>query len=233
MNLKVTAHMLDGRINSHDGLFNLDSILAYAWMKEHHPDKLYNSEITRDGLVEPSLPLEWRGDHWASSSGFFVQYKESIEHYHRRFNDKEAQDYIDFGKRRGSVNTKSGEFKAYRMPQPIRLIPKIEFYAMGNKDEIERLLNTHITNVGKKGAQGYGAVREWTVEPIEEDWTETGPYGVMRPTPFDGELPSGERYQVRQSGTKPPYWLRDNQEICIIPNTRRESLAKATIARTV
>ncbi|GGE47784.1 hypothetical protein GCM10011391_28190 [Pullulanibacillus camelliae] len=227
--LKITAELLDGRVNSADGLFNLDSLIAYAWMKENEPDRLYNGDIMRDGLIEPDLPLEWREDHWAASSGFYIQVSESIEYWHRHLNGDRAERYVDFNGKRGTINTKSGEYKAYRMPQTIRVIPSIEFYAMGDPIEIDRLLTKYITNIGKKSSQGYGHIKSWTIRPVEEDWTEKGPYGIMRPTPFNGELPNKEVYQVRSYGLKPPYWLKDNQSICLIPNVRRDYLVKSAI----
>ncbi|MED0680346.1 hypothetical protein P4T20_13765 [Aneurinibacillus thermoaerophilus] len=235
MPLKVICHLLDGRVNSADGLFMLDSILAYAWMTENHPDILHNSCPGKDGveLIHPTLPLQWRGAYWAASAGFYIEYGQGIEYWHRRPNDTDAARYVDFQGKRGKIETKSGFMKAYRMPQIIRTVSSIEFYAVGDKKEVSRLLNRYITNIGKKGAQGYGAVREWEVIDWPEDWSEKGPYGIMRPTPFRGELPSVETYQVKKAGVRPPYWLPENQEVCIIPNVRRNELAQSTAPHSV
>lgn len=228
--MKVICLLLDGRVNSSDGIFSLDSILAYAWMMENHPDVLGNTNPMKTDLIKPELPLEWREDHWAASSGFYIQYKEGIEHWNRRPNDTDAATYCDFRGKRGKINTKAGEMKAYRMPQVIRFISNIEFYAVGDIEEVRRSLSTYITNIGKKGSQGYGAVLSWAVMEHEEDWSEIGPYGIMRPVPFTGTLPKNEVYQIRMFGIRPPYWLKENQEICMIPNVRRDELAKSEIA---
>ena len=221
--MRVIAKLLDGRVNSSDGLFNLDSILAYAWMLENHPDAVFNSEIARDGFIEPILPLaKGKDGRWKSSSGFYTQYQEITEYWHKKINDFDAAFYLDFRGRRGKIDAQKGETKAYRMPQVIRIISDIEFFAVGDIEEVQRLLNTYITNIGKKGAQGYGYVKKWIVEEWHEDWTERGPYGIMRPTPFTGELPDGQTYQIRMYATKPPYWLKENQTICIIPNVRKK-----------
>ena len=225
--MRVIAKLLDGRVNSSDGLFNLDSILAYAWMLENHPDAVFNSEIARDGFIEPILPLAKGEDgRWKSSSGFYIQYDEITEYWHKRFNDSEGALYIDFKGKRGKVNTQAGETKAYRMPQVIRIISDIEFYAVGDIEEVRRLLNTYITNIGKKGAQGYGYVKEWAVEEWRGDWTEYGPYGIMRPTPFDGKQILDREYQIRIYGIKPPYWLKENQKVCVIPNVRVKKIER-------
>lgn len=225
--MRVIAKLLDGRVNSSDGLFNLDSILAYAWMLENHPDAVFNSEIARDGFIEPVLPLVKGEDgRWKSSSGFYIQYDEITEYWHKRFNDSEAGLYLDFKGKRGKVNTQAGETKAYRMPQVIRVISDVEFYAVGDIEEVRRLLNTYITNIGKKGAQGYGYVKEWIVEEWHEDWAEYGPYGIMRPTPFDAKQMPKREYQIRVYGIKPPYWLKENQKVCVIPNVRVKKIER-------
>lgn len=225
--LKITAKLYDGRVNSNDGLFNLDSILSYAWMEENHPDQLRNGDIRRDGLLKPSLPLRVDGDgRYSTSSGFYYQYSEMVEYFHKRFDDYEALRHLDFQGKRGKVNTVAGDYKAYRVPQLIRVVGDIVFYAFGDRDEVKRLLSTYIFTIGKKGSQGQGVVAEWVVEEFTSDWTEKGPYGIMRPTPFVGVLPDdGEVYQIRKFGIRPPYWLPENTKVCMIPNVRRDELA--------
>lgn len=221
-NLKVVARLLDGRVNSNDGIFNLDSILAYAWMLVHYPDDLFNNNLQLDNLVEPNLPLaKDENGRWKTSLGFYKQYTELIEYWHKKINDFDAQVYVDFGKRRGKIDSTSGEYKAYRMPQLIRVISDIEFYCVGDPEEIQKYLSL-VTNIGKKGAQGYGYVKEWVIEEIEEDYSETGPYGIMRHIPFTGSLPmDGQNYQIRKMRLKPPYHLHVDRVPCIVPNVRR------------
>ncbi|WP_042512449.1 hypothetical protein [Heyndrickxia coagulans] len=133
--------------------------------------------------------------------------------------------YVDFGGKRGKINGASGEFKAYRMPQMIRIVSDIEFYAVGDPNGIRHLL-AHITNIGKKASQGYGYIREWAIEESEDDYTDIGPYGIMRARPFKGELPDdGQAYQIKKIRMKPPYHLHTGQVPCIIPNVRRDQLA--------
>lgn len=226
-NLKITARLLDGRVNSNDGLFNLDSILAYAWMLENHPDELINNSLKLDNLIEPELPLARDKDNrWKVSLGFYKQYAEKVEYWHKKPNDFDAAFYVDFNGRRGKIDTQKGEYKAYRMPQLIRIISNIEFYTVGDPDEVKRLLG-YVTNIGKKGSQGYGYVKEWIIEEVEDDYTDIGPYGIMRTKPFTGsELPNdGQTYQIRKMRLKPPYHLHIDRVPCIIPNVRREKLA--------
>ena len=223
-NLKVVARLLDGRVNSNDGIFNFDSILAYAWMLSHHPDILQNRDLRMDNLIEPDLPLaKDEQGRWKSSVGFYKQYAEIIEYWHKKINDYDAHIYVDFGKRRGKIDSQKGEFKAHRIPQIIRIVGDIEFYCVGDSNEIKKYLK-FVTNIGKKGSQGYGYVKEWVVEEIEEDYTKVGPYGIMRFTPFTGELPNdGKAYQIRKTRLKPPYHFHVDRVPCMIPNPIKES----------
>lgn len=223
-NLLVTAKLLDGRVNSNDGLFHLDSILAYAWMLVHHPDILQNRDLRMDNLIEPNLPLAKDEDgNWKASLGFYKQYDEKIEYWHKKINDFDALQYVDFQGKRGKIDSQKGFYKAYRIPQIIRIIGDIEFYCVGDPIEIQKYLS-YVTNIGKKGSQGYGYVKEWLVEEVEDDYSDIGPYGIMRPKPFTGELPNdGQVYQIRKVRLKPPYHLHTDRVPCIIPNVRREA----------
>lgn len=222
-NFKIVARLYDGRVNSNDGLFNLDSMLAWAWMKQNHPDELMNSKVTEENLIEPDLPLEKDADgRWLCSVGFYKEYSQRIEYWHRRINDFDAAKYVDFNGRRGKINGASGLLKAYRIPQIIRIISDVTFYCTGEQNEIEKLL-FEVTNIGKKAAQGYGAVKEWIVEPTRE-WTNK--YGIMRYKPFRGILPDdGQQYQIKVIRTKPPYHLTAEAIPCLIPNVRRDDIA--------
>lgn len=221
-NLKVVARPLDGRVNSNDGIFNLDSILAYAWMLSHHPDILQNRDLRIDNLIEPELPLaKDEQGRWMASVGFYEQHAEIVEHWHRKVNDFDAQHYIDWNNKRGKIDGVSGEYKAYRMPQLIRAIGDIEFYCVGDKQGLIELLKS-VTNIGKKGSQGYGHIKEWIIEEVDQDYSEVGPFGIMRYTPFTGVLPNdGQTYQIRKMRLKPPYHLHIDRVPCMIPNVIR------------
>lgn len=85
----------------------------------------------------------------------------------------------------------------------------------GNKDEIERLLNTYIHSVGKHRNDGFGLVHEWDIEVAEFAPLDTVICdGVLiRPVPefalehFDF-IPSGAPYQVNWTQ---PYWKPRNR----------------------
>lgn len=197
--------MWNGQIATYDGYLPLDGILAYAYMRRHHPEKLEEGTIkSAEELIPIELPLEKRGsgDDWyyACSFATFDCLEEVKRYWHKRLDQRLAEDLVDFGKRRGTVDVKSSSYKAYRMPLNIMLIPKLEWYAVGDHAEIESLLK-YITHIGKKPAQGYGRVASWKVEPWEEDLSH------QRPTP--------DQNGNMMMAIRPPYWLNEHQRMCV------------------
>ncbi len=189
---------MDGRVATTDGYLALDGILAMAWIRKYRPE-LVGQPPDFDNFVEAELPLEKRGEcddwYWACSFACFEVLKEDRRYWHKRFDQDLGEQYIDFNGRRGSVNVKSAQYKNYRIPLNYILIPKIEWYAVGDKAEIEILLQ-YITHIGKKPSQGFGRVREWTVEEWPEDLS------WLRPIPD----PNGDDF----AAIRPPYWYYDN-----------------------
>lgn len=223
--LRVTAFMSDGRVASSDGRFPLDSVLAYAWMAEHHPDRVWFNYAASDQSIDPDLSdaLERRGEGedwcWACSLGQYRRVQEFIEFIHKRTDQAAAERYIDFGKRRGKIDTSAGPYKNWRLPVIVQLIPSVEWYCVGDADEVRRLLR-HITHIGGHRGKGYGLVREWTVEPWPEDWSVYGPEGqLMRAVPD----PAG----TEMCGIRPPYWSMRNQRMCRVPEVGRRGRVEA------
>jgi CRISPR type IV-associated protein Csf3 len=78
---------------------------------------------------------------------------------------------------------------------------------LGHRPSIEALLR-FTTHLGKKTAQGWGAVRAWRIDPIPEDWSVHRDGRLMRAIPATaGQL----------TGFRPSYWLRKNQTFCALP----------------
>lgn len=195
--LKVTAYMQTGKIATTDLYLPLDSILAEAWMRKHYPERMAGSQssISPDDFIVPELPLERRGEgddwYWACSFACGEPRQEEIVYWHKRFDQALGEQYVDFRGRRGKIDTRSGGYKSYRMPLVTYLVPRLEWYAVGDADGIRELLRD-VTHIGKKRAQGYGRVARWSVEDYPEDLSH------LRALPDSG----GE-----EMGIRPPYWL--------------------------
>jgi CRISPR type IV-associated protein Csf3 len=220
--IRIQAIMQDGRIGTTDSFLPLDSILAAEWMRRHHPEAYYNasSHMLTNGLIDADLPFERRGQgdnwYWACSFNTEAPVHEYIMHWHKRFDDH-LDKYIDFGKRRGKIDTKSGKYKAYRMPLVVQLFDKLVWYAVGDSGAVLDLCQG-VTHIGKKSSQGLGAVDYWTVEPWLEDWSVARDGQITRGIPVELGLPPGvERANVQLYGIRPPYWLHQHQRPCFMP----------------
>lgn len=213
--LRVTAVMADGRVASIDGRLFLDSIMAYSWMLENHPEQVTLNNAATDKAIDIDLScaLEKRGEgddwFWACSMGQFEEKCETIEYAHKRVSPMAAERYVDFGRRRGKIVTGGGPYKSWRKPILVKLIPSVTWYCVGDAEEIKRLLEP-ITHIGGRRGSGYGLVREWRVEPWDEDWSVYGRNGeLMRPLPD----PNG----TEEQGIRPPYWSPRNWRVCRMP----------------
>lgn len=216
---KVTCKLMDGRINSADGLLFLDSILYHAWFLKYAPevfDGTQRKEEHPEWKCNFGLPLtRLPGNRYAASCGFYTQYEQHIEYWNKRpdFTSGTNGKYLDA---KGKIDTAAGALKAYHFPQIIRTVSDIEFYGVGTIAKIKDLLS-YIPAIGKKPAAGWGMVREWAVEPFEKDWSTDGKYGLMRPMPVE-EYSLKTSYRVMDCAVRPPYWKNINMELCYIPN---------------
>lgn len=216
--LKITAHLLDGRFSSADGILMFDSVLYHAWFLKHAPHVL-------EGVYKPEqigyvgLPLVHLEDNrWAASKAVYQEIDKIVEHYNKRpdFFASDKLDYLDMDK--GIISDSVGLYRAYRNPQLIRTVKDgiLTFYAVGKKDKIEELLNLMI-GVGKKTAMGFGIVDRWDVEETEEDYTTEHPeHGLMRPI----EVEKADKtyvYPIMEYAIRPPYWKTINQRLCYVP----------------
>lgn len=220
--IKVTAHLVDGRLNSADGIVMLDAILYHAWFWRHAPHVLEGiGSAEYDGYT--GLPIrQLPGNRWAASRGIYEEIGQAVEHINKRpnFFNSDKLDHLDMEK--GIISDSVGLYRAYRIPSVIRTVKDgiITFWAMGHADEVQSLLDA-IPAVGKKYAAGYGIVARWTVEECVEDYSLWHPqYGLMRPVEAGSEEAKGldlTGYPVMQYGVKPPYWKAKNMRLCHVP----------------
>lgn len=208
--LRITATLQTGQVCTYDGRLSLDGLLSWVWFREHHSELLAYGAHEKD-WPDAVLPLERRvPDHdpgawyWAVSLGQYTVQGEYIFHWHRRFAANRER-YLDLsGRKSGRINTAAGYMKVYRHPVPVILTPEITWYAVGDSDELRRML-AKVSWIGKNRSQGFGLIAEWRVEPWSEDWSERGPDGrIMR------DLPVPEDQAEGVEGIRPPYWHRRN-----------------------
>lgn len=217
--MRIIAHMQDGRVAGNDPHFPLDSVLAAEWMRRNHPEAYYNasSHMLTNEIIVAELPFKRLGvsDLWYWSCSFNQGKKlgEYVLHWHKRFDDQLEQ-YIEFNGKRGRINVKSAQFKAYRMPLVVQLFDQLIWYAVGDINAV-RDLCYGVTHIGKKSAQGLGAVDYWEVEPWTEDWSITDGSKLTRAVPL-ADVPQDIAGRLKRHGLRSPYWHVANQVVCAI-----------------
>lgn len=222
--LKITAKLVDGQIDSTDGIIMFDSILYHGWFYKYAPHVLEGQgDDGWSGYI--GLPLrQLANNRWDASRAVYKEVARSVQHINRRPDFFAADKYDKFSDNKGIISDSIGEFRAYRMPHIIRIIEGgiLTFYAVGHKDEIEELLS-YIPAVGKKCSVGWGIVKEWIVEEIDDCYTTYHPeYGLMRPIEVDSEEARRadfdlSKYPIMQYAIKPPYWKQKNLRLCYVP----------------
>lgn len=117
------------------------------------------------------------------------------------------------------INTSSGEFKSYNAALPYSATDSLTFFFEGDADRVVDLIETHVPAVGKKRSQGFGRIRDVSVEDVSQT-IETAIYHngrVLRALPiaFTSRVVPGISYERRT--VRPPYWHHDNQAMALRP----------------
>src|SRR3990172_8470722 len=164
--LRITAHLRTGVVA--DRWLPLDAVLLYQASRERFGVQQATTPGGDPGGEDVTMPLlkihngEWYWYYacsWAqpqpshgTPGGWWIA--EGKDHWNKRF-DSRFMDLVDFGSRRGKIIVEQGRYKAYHMPVFYYAALRIEWYAVGDRAEIERLLCCG-THLGKKRSQGYG-----------------------------------------------------------------------------
>lgn len=135
----------------------------------------------------------------------------------KRFESKHAR-LADFGKARRRINTSSGLYRSYNVPMPAKSLASGWFVFRGDGYVVRDLLETWLIGIGKKVTEGFGWIEEWRLEESALTWREIL---ALRPVPVRlaphlGIETTGRRQELH--AWKPPYWLRRNCELCLMPD---------------
>jgi hypothetical protein len=222
-NLKVTAHLQCGVVT--DETLPLDSILYYYAMR----DAFGPQELTvPGGHLKDVVPLQVKSPfkvinpgtpQWFNAASF-AQWStpcvEGDDHWNKRFDQSQAH-LIDFKGRRGRVIIEQSRYKSYHMPVYYRHALSVSWYVVADAERIRALLR-FVTHIGKKPAQGWGAVLRWEVEPWRADWSvKDGDGRLMRAVPIGSPEPGRVYERMMFVGFRPSYWDRRNQAMCCVP----------------
>lgn len=215
--LIVTARLRSGFAASDPWSPTLDGILAYWTMRERLGEEEFALQSARRDLMGPveGLPLgvERHGDWWwyQCSAPCYEQKALVRRHYHRRFDAQHAERYL--AAQKGRIQVKAGPYKSSRLAAQVRIAAEVRWHVIGDGEAIERLLG-RCRQIGGHLGRGYGAVREWRVEPGGDEVMAR----AHRALPVDYAAANhidGERLLW---GLRPPTWLPCNLTECVLPH---------------
>lgn len=215
--LKIRAYLQTPVVS--DQYLPLDGILFNHFVRDNFGVQIATKSRQGDAAIwtDKLLPFAKRNgiskNDWYYACSFAIWsacvLRGTME-YAKRFDTHLAVDYADFGKKKAKVDTSRGEQKNYFIKEYTFNAEYVEWYCVGDKKEIELLL-PFCTHVGKKSAQGAGAVFKWEVESTQFDWSVNDADGkLMR------AIPSPESNFVY--GIRPSYWHPQNQTRVLMPN---------------
>lgn len=207
----ITAELVTPIIHAERHATNLDSILSSAAMTDHPVAGKYN-EAT---VVPLPLALAWVSPDglplWACTPLRPIgEGMDGAEYWHKRYPSHRAE----FGSKL-NANTTAGRYREYRVPVKTQHIERLGALAIGNSDEVIRLLTGYITHIGKKGSMGFGRVARWSVTVADHTLDDVL---ALRPVPvayYTGQLPHGKIEPSR--GWTPPYWFAPRWADCVVP----------------
>lgn len=223
-NFKVIAHMKTPMV-AIDPII-LDSIISAAKAKEILGEDFYTGDNiagTREDIESMLDPiLDKQNGVYCASMGLGDN-REYVGSWSKRWDDKN-DDVVEFkGRGKQRVDIGAGFYKNYHMPLVLKSYKTLNFYVRGNIEEVKRLLENYIFYLGKKGSQGYGQIRKWEFEEMEENWSVWKDNKPMRPIPvrhceeyIETQMKTGEPINARQHPVIPPYWRKET-ELCLIP----------------
>lgn len=247
--LQITAHLAGSISLARPSDIALDGILATQVMRQHYGADFYTLPDPAEWLTFARLPLALRGSpssaveqaetgyvlfdaathrkdesqwYWAcSTTQIDVRGRDTL-YWNKRFDTHPAlSDHIDFGGRVEKIIIEQGRYKAYHMPLPMLVADRVVWYAYGDAEQVERLL-FGVAAIGKKRAQGNGAVLHWQVEEMADDWSEWRYSQLMRSIP--GSLIDTEQVQplnLEYVAYRTPQWHPHNQAMCVTKAVRR------------
>lgn len=220
--LRIRAYLQSGVIS--DPYLPIDAILYSAACRDsieaHHVMSRPGESSVREslGVKLPIRKANTKHDTWFYKSSFAQWPRNTIEDsqaYSKRVNVKRTN-LIDFGKKKGKIETARGRYKGYYIKVYYRHCLHLDWYVDGDKEAIERLL-AHVTFIGKKASQGWGSVLSWQVEAWPEDWSVRNGQGeLVRSVPID--KPSFIY------GLRPSYWNPKHQFNVVLPRVTRFAL---------
>lgn len=215
--LKVTAHLATKLSVNDDWSPSLDALLIKLLLDERglatsnpKPEEVSRNQPVIDAhipIAKGDISDEW---YWQTSSPCYLWDSDSIETIHKRWDQQERN--LDWKGKRRNWSTSETNTKSWTILIPERSTPQIDWYCVGDADEILRLLSL-CEGLGKKRRT---QIASWEVTPIVEDWHLWREGQLMRPMPMD-LIEAPKEFVIRNWAWRPPTHLPENTTRCFMP----------------
>lgn len=110
------------------------------------------------------------------------------------------------------IDTGSGQQRGYQWLAASQWIEKAEAWVIGDKEALESMLTSKIKYVGKAGRNGYGRIRDITVEST----SDSGQW-MLRVLPSGMQGLQGIQYEPVSMCLRAPYWKKTSRVIAQEP----------------
>jgi len=175
-----------------------------------------DTNVTFETLTEIELPIKKHElGFYQASSPHYLYSIESTDRYRKRWDYQ--SEHLDWGKKKAKFSGSDGQFKSYDLPLFLKLTERIDWFVVGDKEQIKLALST-VTHLGKKRSYGFAYVSEWSVKEIDYDWSFEKERRVTRPIPLEmAQQLDLEVHDMMVVAWKTPSWMHQNQVLCYIP----------------
>jgi hypothetical protein len=204
----ITARLVTPVLHAEAQITHLDGILSAAAITDHPAPSAWDLVA----IVPLPLELAWVSPQglplWACTPLMPVDAGlVSREYWHKRYPSHRAE----LGDKQ-SANTSAGRWREYRVPVAAHAVDRLHALAIGNADELRRLLDG-VTHIGKKGSMGYGRVACWSITTATHTLADVL---ALRPVPVSAGLVDAAHVDP-QRGWTPPYWYAPHWTDCAVP----------------
>jgi hypothetical protein len=220
--LKISARLANPLIAVDDWSPGIDQLLIWALLDRH------NRLIANPGVdwansnhqfILDTLPIEV-GDlfgqwyHKCSNPSYLYTAAGIMET--TKMWTQQGQ-HLDWKGSRRAWNVQGFSTKTWRHKDPLRDTPRIDWYCVGQPDEILSLLES-IDGLGKRR---YSQIISWHVEPWD-DWHLLRDGKLTKSIPVSAH-PEKCNLPVRQWGWRSPISSSENIDVCYMPSLAVES----------
>ena len=104
------------------------------------------------------------------------------------------------------INTGSGQLRGYQWLTASQWMSKAEAWVIGDKVQLEYLLGSYITHIGKMSRNDYGRIKSMTIESTTDvdNWK-------LRVLPLNEDGLAGVSYEPVNACLRAPYWKNTNR----------------------